>query len=73
MKKHLTAHDDFQKLVDKAFDLGVRMEQLGFSREDNPYHGINPKLAKVWVDGFQTPRLAGAWLRLTNKKDPDTL
>lgn len=73
MAKHLTAHDDFQKLVDKAYDLGVRMEQAGFSRSDNPYHGCNPKLARVWSEGFSTPRLAGAWLRLTNKEDPDSL
>lgn len=42
----------FDDVLRKAFDLGTRMAQQGFSEDDNPYHGLNKKLAQKWTEAY---------------------
>jgi hypothetical protein len=43
---------------ERAYALGVRMAQAGFSHEDNPYVGLNvPRQSKCWTAGFGSVQL----------------
>ena len=42
----------FSAQEDKAFALGRRMAEAGFSMDDNPFTNLQPRLARRWLDGF---------------------
>jgi len=36
----------------KAFDLGRRMAEAGFSLQDNPFAQVHPRFAAQWSHGY---------------------
>lgn len=36
----------------KAFDLGRRMSEAGFSLEDNPFTNLHPRFSSRWTSGY---------------------
>ena len=38
----------------KAFDLGRRMAQTGFSMQDNPFVNVQPRFSSRWASGYLT-------------------
>jgi hypothetical protein len=43
----------FSEQQQKAFNLGRRMAEAGFSLQDNPFTNVHPRFSACWSRGFQ--------------------
>jgi len=67
----------FSEQESKAFDLGTRMAEAGFSLQDNPFMSVHPRFSERWTCGFLAvgtlKNLASAMsLRVTRRPDSDS-